>query len=141
MLFLVNPLHAVPRAVPRSRGRGHRSGEQRPHDNGPGVGGHGVGVRHADSGSSAVTATFTTSTGVMSAASGAGVAASGGGTPTVVLDGQLADIRAFIAGGGVRVTAATAGSGVITGLVSDNGTTGSGGVRTACAAPVGPFPV
>ena len=92
----------------------------------------GISVSDIDAGSSSATATFSVDAGILSATSTGSVTVGGTATATT-LTGSIADLNAFIAGGGITFTTAlndTSGA-TLTVSVSDNGNTGSGGAKTA----------
>ncbi|MCM5680003.1 DUF4347 domain-containing protein [Schlegelella sp. S2-27] len=88
----------------------------------------GISFADADAGSSPVTATFSVGSGSLAATSGGGVTV-GGTSSALTLTGSIADINAYIAGGGVAFQTATNATGnvVLTVGIADNGNTGSGG--------------
>jgi hypothetical protein len=93
----------------------------------------GISFGDVDAGTGLVTATFTVAQGTLSATPGGGVAV--GGTATArTLTGTLADINAFLAGGGlVYTTVLDANAPVaLTASLNDLGNTGAGG---ALASP------
>jgi hypothetical protein len=69
--------------------------------------------------------------GSLTATSANGVTASGSSTATLVLNGTLANLNAFLAAGRVAFSTASTCGATLTATVNDNGNTGSGGAKTA----------
>ncbi|TJY65521.1 PKD domain-containing protein [Sphingobacterium alkalisoli] len=91
----------------------------------------GISFADPDAGSSPVTVTFNVGSGTLSAIPGNGVAV-GGNSNSLILEGSLSDINAFISNGELTFTTAlNTTSGVNLNIsVSDNGNIGSGGALT-----------
>ncbi|HEX8964521.1 MAG TPA: cadherin-like domain-containing protein [Rhodocyclaceae bacterium] len=96
-----------------------------------------------DAGGGSVTVTLGanslgTPTGSLSATSHGGVTVGGNGTPNMTLTGSIADINAFIAGGGVTFdnTANLATPFTLAVGIDDGGNTGSGGAKSAACTIV-----
>ncbi len=92
----------------------------------------GISFADVDAGSSGVTATFSVPAGTLMATSASGIAVSG--IPSsVVLDGNLASINAFIAAGALEYTTALDATGDVrlTITIDDNGNSGGGGHQSA----------
>jgi len=88
----------------------------------------GISFADVDAGGGPVTATFTVAGGTLSATAGGGVAV--GGTATArTLTGALADVNAFLAGGGLAYTTVLDGNApvALTASLNDLGNTGAGG--------------
>ncbi|MFC7522693.1 Ig-like domain-containing protein [Parapedobacter sp. GCM10030251] len=84
----------------------------------------------ADAGAAPTTATFSVTTGSLSATSGSGVTV-GGTASALTLIGTIADINAFIASSGITYTPPPNATGDVTlnVTINDNGNTGTGGVQ------------
>ncbi|WP_077002754.1 DUF4347 domain-containing protein, partial [Variovorax sp. KK3] len=97
------------------------------------VGLTGLQVSDVDAGSSTVRVTLSVPTGTLTAATGGGVTVTGSGTATLVLEGSVASLNAYLASASrpnyLPVANATA-SVTLTMLTSDLGNTGSGGALT-----------
>ena len=93
----------------------------------------GLTIADFDAGNALVRVTLSVPNGAFNAASAGSVTASGSGTGTLVLDGTIANINAFIAAANaVYAPVANAnGNVVMTVTVSDLGNSGSGGPRSA----------
>ena len=89
----------------------------------------GISISDVDAGSSSVTVTITTSAGIVEAASGGSVTASGSETATVTLSGTVSNINSYLADNNVTVTNAENSTSAITVTITidDGGNTGSGG--------------
>jgi Domain of unknown function (DUF4347)/Cadherin-like/Bacterial Ig domain len=97
----------------------------------------GISFGDVDAGAGLVTATFTVAQGTLSATAGGGVAV--GGTATAfTLIGTLADVNAFLAGGGLAYTTVLNGNAPVafTASLNDLGNTGAGGPRASPNANV-----
>lgn len=98
--------------------------------------GTGIAVSDVDVGAGAITATLAVVSGTLNATAGTtGVTVSGGGA-AITLSGTLAQVNALLAGAGGSIaylmgSDSPPASDTLTLWVSDNGNTGSGGVRTA----------
>nr|MBI1229543.1 T9SS type B sorting domain-containing protein [Cytophagales bacterium] len=88
----------------------------------------GISFTDPDAGSSPVTATFSVASGTLAASSGNGVVVSGT-SGSLILEGSVSDINAFIADGQVTFTTALHATINVnlTISITDNGNTGSGG--------------
>lgn len=86
----------------------------------------GISFSDVDAGSGSVTATFSVTSGTLSAVSGSGVTVGDSGTATLTLSGTLSDINAFIAASSVKFQTAldNTSSVLLTVTINDNGNTG-----------------
>ncbi|MCQ3938032.1 MAG: hypothetical protein DPW18_13420 [Chloroflexi bacterium] len=93
----------------------------------------GISFSDVDAGSASVTVMLSVPSGTLSATSGGGVTATGGGTGAVTLSGSIADINTFIAGSNVSFTTALNSTTTVTMSVdiNDEGNTGTGGPQSA----------
>lgn len=85
-----------------------------------------ISFNDVDAGSASVTVTFSVGSGVLTAISGAGVSVSGSGTGSLVMQGAIADINAFISAGKLAFTTASNATGSVTLNISidDGGNSG-----------------
>uniref|UniRef100_UPI0031D78178 tandem-95 repeat protein n=1 Tax=Chitinophaga sp. TaxID=1869181 RepID=UPI0031D78178 len=92
-----------------------------------------VSFADVDAGTGSVSATFTVPTGWFNAATVAGVTVTGAGTNNVTLSGTLSAINSYISGGNLTYAASHTppATETITVVISDNGNTGAGGIKTA----------
>jgi trimeric autotransporter adhesin len=89
----------------------------------------GISYADVDAGSGTMTATFSVGSGTLAATSSGGVTVSGSGTGTLTLSGSIANLNAFVAGGGATFTTSLNNTSnvVLTVSIADNGNSGSGG--------------
>uniref|UniRef100_UPI003750E755 beta strand repeat-containing protein n=1 Tax=Undibacterium sp. TaxID=1914977 RepID=UPI003750E755 len=93
----------------------------------------GLSIADVDAASGAMTVTLNVGSGSLTATTGAGVTVGGSGSSTITLDGTLANINTFLAGGSAPayVPAANANGAVTLSMTtSDQGNTGPGGILT-----------
>lgn len=95
----------------------------------------GISFSDVDAGSGIVSVTIGALSGIFNATSGSGVTVSAPGSGNIVLTGTISDVNAFIAASSVTYTPLRNISGNVTMTVwiSDNGSTGAGGAKTATA--------